>query len=101
MGKRLLPKRDMHWFIGVPVIAPVLTAVLSLIVSRMLAITLGTFDIMILGMFSLIVALAICGFGYAGLLIASASCLVGVIVGIVFMIYVFTQPVEWKGITES
>ena len=84
-------KRSRVWlflFIPVSVIIALLIIASSIL---SLKLSVGSMDILIITIISLIGSLAICGFGYAGLRIAFISCVAGVIAGILFMTYVFNR----------
>ena len=74
------------------------TAILTGITHFMLMIPISRADLVVFGLLSLIAAIAVCGFAYAGLWIACACSLAGVVSGIGFMTYIFTKPIEWVGI---
>ncbi|MGI6030372.1 MAG: hypothetical protein ACOX7F_02605 [Eubacteriales bacterium] len=58
----------------------------------------GVADIIVWGMISMIAAAAVCGFMYAGLHLAAGASVLGIISGLAYMVYVFCQPVEWRGL---
>lgn len=91
-------KRSKTWlFLFLP-IAFIIAFLISGISIMSLKVSLGSMDILIVAAISLIGALSICGFGYAGLRIAFMSCLMGILAGIAFMTYVFNRPIQWAGI---
>lgn len=91
-------KRDKRWLALIPVMTLTLITVLLVMSKAMLGLNVGMADIFIWGVMALIASVAVCGFFYAGLTIAGSACMIGVAAGIIFMAYVFAQPVEWKGI---
>lgn len=91
-------KRNKYWLIAVIPLAVVIMFLLAGISCIMLSIRLSVMDAVLFGVISTIAAAAICGFGYAGLRIISGSCFIGTFAGVVFMAYVFLQPIEWVGV---
>lgn len=96
--KRLPGKRDKKWLIAIVPLAIGIGAVLAGFSAVMLDMQPAAADAAIWMTMALIASIAVCGFCYAGLKIAAAACVMGVIVGIGHMAYVFAQPVDWRGI---
>lgn len=91
-------KRDRRWLICIIPVAVTAACIIAVTVHIMLGVAFNLSDSLIYLVLSLIASISICGFGYAGLFVASGACLAGLVLGIVFMAYVFTRPVEWAGI---
>lgn len=97
-GNVIPGKRDKKWVLLFFPAALIFFAMLASLSAAVLKVRLGGFDLLIMAAMALIAAAAVCGFGYAGLKIAFACTLAGVAAGIILMVYVFCQPVEWAGI---
>lgn len=98
-AKKWLPgKRDKKWFLLMPPIIVTMVALLAVISKIQLQLTISSADIVIWAVMGFLAAAFICGFGYADLKVALAFSIGGVLAGILFMIYVFAQPIEAKGI---
>lgn len=94
----ILKKRDTRWFLLIPVLCISMSAVILTIIKLLLGIHLSGLDVAIVLGLSTVAAIAVCGFFYAGLKIAAYSCVTGCFAGIVYMAYVFMQPIELKGV---
>lgn len=91
-------KRDLRWLICIIPVAATVTCIIAVITHMMLGVAFNLTDSLIYSVLSLIASIGICGFGYAGLFVASGFCLTGLVLGILFMAYVFTRPIKWAGI---
>ncbi len=95
----LLPgKRDKRWLMYIPLLMILIISVLSALACGILKISIHSSDLVLFAVLAFLASASICGFSYAGLYIAAVSCLTGLAAGILFMAYVFTQPVQWAGI---
>lgn len=95
---RLPKKRDKQWLMLIIPITLVICSFIALLSKIELSFSICSADIVIWIMIAAIAAGVICGFGYAGLKIAFKTTVIGIIAGIIFMAYVFAQPIENKGI---
>lgn len=64
----------------------------------MLELQVTRLDILLWFISALIASVAVCGFFYAGLFIAGTASFIGISAGIIYMGYIFLQPIEWRGI---
>lgn len=97
----MLPvKRDRKWFIMMlPAIALALALFILIASSRLLDFTPGRFDFIVAVSLALVGAVAICGFGYAGLKFAFACSALGVVSGLSYMSHIFMNgDMELKGL---
>lgn len=95
---RLPEKRSKQWLMLIIPMACVICGLIALLSKVELSLSISSTDVGIWMFISVIAAVLICGFGYAGLKIAFQMTVIGVVAGIIFMAYVFAQPIETKGI---
>ena len=98
MEKWIPEKRDMHWFLYMIPIVLVMMAVFTVTSKVQLHIAITGTEIKIWLFLSVISAAIVCGFAYAGLHLALTGSVAGIVSGLVFMSYVFAQPIEAPGI---
>ena len=98
MEKWIPEKRDKRWFLYMIPIVVIMMAVFSVTSTVQLHITITGTEIKIWLFLSLISAAILCGFAYAGLHLALIGSAAGILSGLVFMSYVFAQPIEAPGI---
>lgn len=92
-------KRDRKWLIALPAAWLLLTIFILTISSHLLNFTPGTFDLALSSAVSLVGAVAVCGFGYAGLKLASLCSALGIISGLLYMSHIFIHGnMEFKGL---
>lgn len=91
-------KRDKKWFLFMPPIIAIMMAVFFGTSKLLLHISIAKTDVIIWLFLSFIASAILCGFGYAGLKSAFLFSIVGILAGIVYMSYVFTRPIEARGI---
>lgn len=91
-------KRDKRWFLYMLPIMVIMVIAFALISKIQLQLSITTADLGIWIILSFISAASICGFGYAGLKTAMTTSVAGVLAGIIFMSYVFSQQIEAKGL---
>lgn len=95
---RLPGKRNKQWFVLIPPTAIAIFLILAAASKTMLSIEISSADIVIWCLISGIAAVVLCGLGYADLKLAFGWSFVGVIAGILFMMYVFTRDIEMRGL---
>ena len=98
MEKWIPPKRDKRWFLYMIPIILIMMAVFTITSKVQLQFEITGVEIKIWLFLSTISAAILCGFAYAGLYLALAASAAGIVSGLVFMSYVFAQPIEAPGI---
>lgn len=96
--KRLPQKHDWRWFLMIPVMAALIMVVMGASSYFILDLRASSTDLFIFGLLALIEAGVVCGLLYSGLRIAGGISLTGVILSLIAMIYVFLQPIEYRGL---
>lgn len=92
-------KRDRRWFAILLITWGLLFAFTLTAASYFLNFTPGKLDFGVCGGLTLIEALAVCGFGYAGLRFASLCCAFGAVSGFIYMSHIFINGnMELKGL---
>lgn len=91
--------RDTRWLALLLPVAGFLFLVLAVLFQTQLQFKATSADYVIWGVLAFLAAFAVCGFGYANLKLAFGCTAVGIVTGLVCMVYVFHQAIPYPGIS--
>lgn len=96
--KKIFDKRDIRWFLLIPIIFTIISLIMFISIKLFLNITPTLLDMGIIIVLSLLASAFISSFFYMDLKIAAYISIAGCISGIGYMLYIFIQPIDFNGI---
>ena len=98
-ASKILPgKFSRRWFAIFAVMTPAVAAVIGVLARVYLGISPGGAELLIWTVMAALASAAVCGAFYAGLRIMGAVCAAGIPAGLIYMAYVFSSDLEYRGI---